>query len=325
MFSARLMGKTAVHNIVMNLLIIIALTFFTGCKSPIDYFADQMIYPERQQLPKNPSDYNLSYQDVIIESTNGIDLKAWLIPADSDKLILITHPMGFTRYGYTVTGKHRVATDVEVEFLNTVKQLHKAGYAVLMFDFRNHGESDPSQDGITGTGLNEYLDVIAAVKYIHSNPVLKDEKIGILAHCMGANSAIIAFSKAPDVMKNIKCLIAEQPVNMALFFQYYTRDLYGSLIAKTLPMVEKRCVKKGGYPWNEMSALPYVKDISVPTLYIQAETDPWIDTKFIEEVYNATPSPKEILWLKGEMTRFDTYNYFGKHPEKMLEFLNKYM
>lgn len=324
MISATPMGKTAIHKIITTFIIIMILVL-VGCKSPIDYFADQMIYPERQQLPKTPANYDLNYQDVVIENTDGLHLKAWLIPAESDKLILFTHPMGFTRYGYTVTGKHRVDTNVEVEFLKTVKQLHNAGYSVLTFDFRNHGESDSSPNGITGAGLDEYLDVIATVKYIKSNPVLKDKKIGILAHCMGVNSAIIAFSKAPDIMKDIKCLIAEQPVNMALFFQYYTRDLYGSLVAKTLPMVEKRCVKKGGYSWNEMSALPYAKDIRVPTLYIQAETDPWIDTKFIEDVYNATPSPKEILWLKGEMARFDTYNYFGEHPEKMLEFLKKYM
>jgi len=324
MFRTKMMKKTAIQK-VSTIFMIIILLAPAGCKSPVDYFADQMIYPERQHLPKNPSNYGLYYQNVVIENNNGLHLKAWLIPAESDKLILLTHPMGFTRYGYTVTGKHRVSTDVEVEFLNTVKHLHDAGYIVLMFDFRNHGESDSSPDGITGAGLNEYLDVVAVVKHIKSNPSLRNKKIGILAHCMGANAVMIALSKAPDAMKDIKCLIAEQPVNMALFFQYYTRDLYGSLVAQTLPMVEKRCVKKGGYPWKQMSALPYAKNIRVPTLYIQAETDPWIDTKFIEDVYNATPSPKEILWLKGEMARFDTYNYFGEHPEKMLEFLKKYM
>jgi uncharacterized protein len=324
MISATPMGKTAIHKVITTFIIIMIL-FLVGCKSPIDYFADQMIYPERQQLPKTPANYDLNYQDVVIESTNGIKLKAWLIPAESDKLILLTHPMGFTRYGYTVTGKHRVDTKVEVEFLKTVRQLHHAGYTVLMFDFRNHGESDPSQDGITGAGLNEYLDVVAAVKYIKSDPALREKKIGILAHCMGANSAIIAFSKAPDVMRDIKCIIAEQPVNMALFYQFYTKDIYGSLFAKSLPMVEKKCIQKGGYPWHEMSSLSYAKDISAPTLYVQAETDPWIDTQFVVSVYNATPSPKEIFWLKGKMARFDTYNYFGEHPEKMLEFLKKYM
>lgn len=297
----------------------------SGCKLPLDYFADQMIYPERQELPKTPAQYDLKFEDVEFESVDGIRLQAWLIPAESEKLILITHPMGFTRYGYTLKMKPRVRTKVEVEFLKTVQQLNHAGYAVLMFDFRNHGQSGRSHDGITGAGLNEYQDVVAAVRYIKSNPALQNKKIGILGHCMGANSVIIAFSKAPLVMKDVTCFIAEQPVNMVLFYRYYTTDIYGGLFAKSLPLVEKRCIQKGGYPWKEMSSLPYAKDITAPTLFVQAKSDPWIDTQFVMDVYTATPAPKEILWLEGNMTRFDTYNYFGQHPEKMLEFFKKHM
>jgi len=37
------------------------------------------------------------------------------------------------------------------------------------------------------------------------------------------------------------------------------------------------------------------------------------------------PAPKEIFWIKGDLERFDGYNYLGDRPESMIEFLNKYM
>ena len=73
-----------------------------------------------------------------------------------------------------------------------------------------------------------------------------------------------------------------------------------------------------------MSAVPYAKDIFVPTLVVQAQGDKWIDMEFIENVYAAIPSEKQMLWLGKDMERFDTYNYFGDHPEDLIRFLSNY-
>lgn len=45
----------------------------------------------------------------------------------------------------------------------------------------------------------------------------------------------------------------------------------------------------------------------------------------MQSFYDQTAAPKEILWIKGDLERFDGYNYFGENPEKMLEFLKKHM
>jgi hypothetical protein len=35
---------------------------------------------------------------------------------------------------------------------------------------------------------------------------------------------------------------------------------------------------------------------------------------------------KEVLWIEGTTCRFkDGYNYFGRHPEKVLAFFDKHM
>ena len=42
---------------------------------------------------KRPSDIGLDYEDVFFPSLDGMPLEAWFIPADSDKLLIVNHPM----------------------------------------------------------------------------------------------------------------------------------------------------------------------------------------------------------------------------------------
>jgi len=314
------LSKLSIRKIIIILTILCALTS-SGCT----YFAKQIIYPARQPVVKTPDKYDLKYEPVEFASADNVTIRGWFIAADSNKLIIITHPNGFTKYGYAAHSNIKpYASDVEVEFLKTAEALHNAKYNVLMFDFRNHGESSSSPDGITGIGLNEYKDVVAAVKYIKSRPDIKDDEYGFVSFCMGANSTIIALSKEKEALKDTKCLVAVQPVAADIFIPMYTKDVWGSAVASILPSVEKDCIKMGGRPFSEMSAMPYAKDIFVPTLVVQAKGDKWIDMKFIEDVYSVIPAEKEMLWLGTDMERFDTYNYFGKYPEELLVFLKKH-
>lgn len=291
-------------------------------------FSGVVIHPTRQPIVKSPEDYGMDYEDVEFKSSDGLNLKGWLIPGESDKIVIITHPGSFSRYG--LSAKHqgliRMAKK-DVEFLRTAKVLNGEGYSVLMFDFRNHGESDKSKNnGITGVGLNEYQDVVGAVNYIGNRPDLVAKKIGFVSFCMGANSTIIAMSRARSELGDVKCLVAVQPISVDVFVRSYVRDTYTQLGAVILvPLVDRISQWRGGYPLKEMSPKNFVKDIYVPTLYVQARSDPWAELSDIQGFYEQTPEPKKFLMLDEKMARFDTYNYFGDHPEKLLEFLEKHL
>jgi len=309
----------------MKKFIIIALTsivFLPSCS----FLANSLLYPNRQPLVKNPSNYEMEYEDIEFYSPDSVLINGWYIPANSEKLIVFTHPMNFTRYGYSI--KHQKPfkiTKVEVEFLNVVKQLHNADYNVLMFDFRNHGESGKSSNnGITGVGINEWQDVQGAFQFIHNHARLKDMQKGIVANCMGANSAIIALTKAQKELSDVKCLIAIQPISSDVFVDNFLKNDYRYLYGLRNG-IEKNCLKKGGYPFKTMTPEEYVDDIPVPVFYMQVENDDWTDINQVKSFYEKSPEPKELFLIPGKLERFDGYNYFGKHPEKMLEFLSKYM
>ncbi|MGD9115876.1 MAG: alpha/beta hydrolase [Dehalococcoidia bacterium] len=311
--------------IVVSVILFLALVYFS-----LSYFlAGSIIHLDRQPIPKNPGHYGMDFENIEYQTADGVKIKGWLIPGSLDKLVIMTHVGGLSKYGSTVQYKSWTRLyDKEVEFLKTAQHLHKAGYWVLMFDFRNHGESgsDPNK-GIAGVGLEEYKDVVAVLNYIRESDKLKDMDVAFVSFCMGANSTIIAMSREPGAFKKVKCLFAVQPISMEVFIRTYTKRLLTPIGVKLfLPMIKQFVVWRGAHPLGEMSPKKYVKDIKVPTLYVQARNDPWTELSDIQGFYANTPdNPKEFFWIEDTTHRFESYSYFQDRPSKMLEWLGKWL
>ncbi len=312
-----------IQKVISSLIFIVILGIFAYIYMP-SFLTDSLIKPKRQPVLKTPRDYGMKYESIDFKSIDGVKIKGWYIPGTSEKLIIMTHPMIFTKYGFSAKdqGLFKV-TDLDVEFMKTAKALNGAGYSVLTFDFRNHGESDPANNGYSAVGLFEWQDLAGALDYISGRSDLKSKKTGFVSHCMGANSTIIAMSKAREKFKNVRCLIAVQPVSADVFTQCLIKNKY-PLFSFFYTDVNKKAKDFTGYSLEEMSPKNYVKDITVPVLYVQVKADPWTTNEDIEGFYQNTPAVKRLLWIEGK-ERFDGYNYFGNHPEEMLNFLKKYM
>lgn len=75
-----------------------------------------------------------------------------------------------------------------------------------------------------------------------------------------------------------------------------------------------------------MSPREYVKDLKVPTMYVQARNDPWTELSDSQSFYEKTPdNPKEFSWIENTAHRFESYSYFQDKPEKMLEWIKKWV
>jgi hypothetical protein len=71
--------------------------------------------------------------------------------------------------------------------------------------------------------------------------------------------------------------------------------------------------------------MPNVKDISVPTLVIQNENDPWTDTDLVKQYYDDLRVEKEMLWLQLEKQRAAAYDWVGHNSKEILGWFGKYM
>ena len=312
----------------MLYLIIVLVAVLTLIKAISFYISGTIIHLNRQPVPKTPEVYGMDFEPVEFKTSDGVNIKGWLIKGTSDKLVIMTHVGGLTKYGSTQNYKNLTKLyDKEIEFLKIAKHLYDKGYSVLMFDFRNHGESGPSPNkGMAAVGLEEYRDVVAAMDFIQSHQDLKDKAVGFVSFCMGANSTIIAMSKEPEVFKDVKCLIAIQPISMEVFIRTYAKKILTPLGAALLfPFIKMFVRLRSGSRLEDMSPKEYVKDIKVPMLYVQARNDPWTDFSDIQGFFDNTSEPKEFFWIEDTKHRFESYSYFQDKPEKMLEWLEKWM
>lgn len=285
-------------------------------------FAQLTLNPRRQPVVATPADYGLEYEEIEFHSPDHLRLKGWFIPGNPRKVLLVTHPMFCNRHGFLVRNKSIfVAANIDIDFLLVIKALHDAGYSILTFDFRNHGASD---DGLTGVGLNEYQDVLGALEYLEGHTDLAHAELGLVGFCMGANSIIVALSRDPGRFSMARCLVAIQPISMAVFARSYLRSLYTRLGLITLPLTEFFRQLLGGHPLEDMSPREYVQDIPVPTLYVQGRVDPWTELSDIRGFYEATLAPKRFWWLETR-SRMEAYQYVCENPQPMVEFIDAHM
>lgn len=277
-----------------------------------------VVHSHRQPIIHTPKDYGLKYEEVEFKSTDGLSIKGWFIPGTTKKTVLISHPFTFNRHGFEPSNQGWLKLyNVRVDMLTTAKVINQAGYSSLMFDFRNHGVS---QAGITGIGVNEAQDALGALKYLQSRPEVDPDHIGLVGFCMGAN----AFMAMLDKTSLPKCLVAIQPTSLEITARGYLRYAGSFLTSIFIWLTSKMSQLRGGYILKDMSPLQFAHNVNIPSLYIQAEADKWGSVADVQSFYDATPGEKNFWIIKGDMERFDTYNYVGEHPEKILQFLNKH-
>lgn len=138
------------------------------------------VHPVKIRSAINPqSKFKLAYQDVSFRSDDGIKLSAWMIPApNSRKAVIVCHGVGASKS----------------IFIGVLPFLHRAGYNVLMFDFRGHGESEGHS---ISYGVHESRDVEAAVKYLAASK--RYDQIVAYGFSMGGASVLLSIPRLPEL------------------------------------------------------------------------------------------------------------------------------
>ena len=113
----------------------------------------------------------------------GLTLAGWYIPGDpAAPAVVVTHGLGSCK--------------CEGGILVVASMLHRHGFNVLLYDLRNHGESD-KDGGRTAIGNTEYQDVLGAWDWLRTAKGFPPERIGLYGASLGAGTTLIAFGKEP--------------------------------------------------------------------------------------------------------------------------------
>jgi hypothetical protein len=287
--------------------------------------SDLMIKPGKSPVFETPDQFNLAYEDVTFKAKDGVTLSGWLVKGGTDKVIIQSHfGVQCSRSGFTQEGKGLMKNALwtaDIHFLNQAKYLVEAGYSVLMYDLRNHGNSGEGAKPWVTWGVDERLDVLAAIEFISDHEEYSNAQIGLLSICMGSSSTVFAYGME-DEMKNhpkVKSMIAIQP----LTYDYFVEAM--GLPKFLVNSGNKYNHDKRNVDLTGDSFLPYAKDISVPTLVIQNQNDPMTNLNMVKGFYNDISTEKEYITLDLAKKRGAAYDWLGKNPEPILGWFNKYL
>ena len=230
----------------------------------------------------DPAELGLPFETLDLHTTDGLRLRAWFIPGRPGVSELAT--------GRAVVGVHG-AGDGKQYYLPLVPALHEAGFAVLLFDGRCHGESDVSRWGFT-LGAREQHDVAAAVNTLAERGYRRIT--GIAASQGGAALAVTAAddqrieamvleSSAHDLSVPYRVLFRRAPAAFHRFLGIVTALCFWGLARDSLRGVGRQ--------------LRAVAEFSPrPLLLIYGDRDPVIPVDVFEAFYARMGARKE-RWL----------------------------
>jgi fermentation-respiration switch protein FrsA (DUF1100 family) len=164
-------------------IVVALLGFFYGF---VPYFLTGIATSSRFHFPdpndgKTPKTYGMEFQAIEFQSSDGLKLAGWYVPASGAArgTIIYVHGQNRTR----------------IEMLPEAQFAHGLGYNGLVFDLRHQGASEGK---VSSVGYWERLDVEAAVKH-----ALEEERAArpmvVWGISMGAAAALMAAAETPDV------------------------------------------------------------------------------------------------------------------------------
>jgi len=266
------------------------------------YSSNLIIKAPRSNQETNPEFFGLSYEDISFISSDGVKLKGWFIPVqNSQRTVVVCHGWSAERSNV----------------LPSTAFLHKAGYNLLYFDFRNHGESGGILSSI---GPWEIQDLQAALDFLKGKKVAA-EWVGVWGLSMGA--AVALTSAAQN--STIKAVVAESAfssyneaiVRFAKLFYHIPRY---PLTPLTLLFVRWRL----GLDPEEFSPRYFVDRISPrPILFIQGGQDLRMPASEGMILYRLAKEPKE-LWTVPQADHGEAYSKDpAAYEHKVLDFFKK--
>jgi fermentation-respiration switch protein FrsA (DUF1100 family) len=165
-------------------------------------------------LTMTPADVGMDYQDVSIETADGVALHGWFIVGRSSRVLLFFH-------GNAGNISHR---------LDSIRQFQNLGLSVLIIDYRGYGQSEGRT---TERGI--YRDADAAWRYLIEGRGTVADNIVIFGRSLGASVAswlaaqhqplalIVesSFTSVPDIAQDLYPWL---PVRWLSRFDHATRD-----------------------------------------------------------------------------------------------------
>lgn len=167
-----------------------------------------------RDLAATPLDAGMDYEELDLETDDGVMLHGWFVPGRSSRVLIFFH-------GNAGNISHR---------LESIRQFHDLGLSVLIVDYRGYGQS-----GGRPTEAGMYRDAEAVWRYLVDQRAVSPGEIIVFGRSLGASVAArlaarhdplalvveSAFTSVPDVAADIYPWL---PVRLLSRVSHATRD-----------------------------------------------------------------------------------------------------
>jgi fermentation-respiration switch protein FrsA (DUF1100 family) len=142
---------------------------YVGLGLTLFFMQSAFLYRPLREVVYTPEDIGIEFENVTLETTDGVKLNAWYVPAkDAEMTILFCHGNG----GNIM---HR---------LDSISLFNKLGLNCFIFDYRGYGQSEgkPTEEGT-------YTDALTAYKWLTQTKKIFPEEIIIFGRSLGGSVA----------------------------------------------------------------------------------------------------------------------------------------
>ena len=287
-------------------------------------FTRRVVKPPRQPLWATPDDVGLSYEDVQFPAReDGVRLSGWFVPAKTNKnggTLVLVHGWPWNRLGEAAEGAMAGLTGTTaVDLLRLAHALHHAGYSLLMFDLRNHGES-AGKTPVT-FGHQEAFDLLGALDYLVTRPDVDAQRIGAVGFSMGGNAVLYSLPQTDD----LAAAVVVQPTSPDYFAARFGRHLFGPLGAPVVALARQLIRLTSGFRLSSVDPrFVAAGGGQTPVLFVQGQGDPWGSVENVAEMAQALPVTIDMLVVEST-DRYGGYQHVVDHPELLDSFFRDYL
>lgn len=255
--------------------------------------------PARHTVGDAPAD--LHAVNVSFTGSHGSRLRGWFVPGKPGRgAVMLLHGVR----GDRCAGVERA------------RLLSREGFAVLLFDFQAHGESEG--DRIT-FGRLESLDAAGALEFLKQK--CPGEKTAVIGSSLGGAAALLA-----DPPLDTDALVVEQvfPTIEQAVSDRMERRL-GPLGPPLGPLLTCQLKPRTGISCDELRPIDGIGRVHVPLLLVAGTKDRHTHIEESRAIFANANEPKEMWEIEGA-DHVDLCGFAGKEYERrVLEFLNGHL